>query len=282
MTPKISVIVTTFRYGGIDIMLGGLKDQTLPKDRWELIFVDELYDLRKEEVAEYAKSLAIPIVHLKAPPKKNVINLCASWNKGLVHAKGKLVMFNNDFIHITKNCLARHWSVQEQLEFKAVLGGIMNHYDTWKVLYPKGLITIFDRLHEEKPEKLLKYDDRFPHNTGLIVPPTGNIFPNCTMPTELAVELNGFSEIFDTGGHGFQDDSIVLQAKSIGTLIMVNTDDDIENCHVAHPHSLIPEIYTNRDHFTDMVERFNRGEDIHRSPNPYSIKELREKREKEE
>jgi glycosyltransferase involved in cell wall biosynthesis len=274
---KISVIITSFRYGGIDVMFGGLKNQTL-KD-YELIFVDEIYEERHAEVKEYAELLNIPLIHLPAKPHRNPnnpIHLCESWNKGLIHASGKLVMFNNDFVYLAEDCLERHYKIQEANNFKLILGGIMDHYDHPPLGDLKGKLTVFDKLHEEKPEKLIKLDDRFPHHVGLVFSTTTNMFPNCTLPLDLALEVEGFNERFDAG-HGYQDDEFLLRCflKSKYPLVV---DTFNENYHVDHSFDLMKVIYTpiTINLYKEMVERMRRGEDITCANNGY-LKEERRK-----
>lgn len=277
MAVKISVIITSFRFGGIDIMLGGLKDQTL-RD-FELVFVDELFNRRRGEVEDYAERLGVPLVHIPAKPHRNPsnpIHLCEGWNKGLTHARGKLVMCNNDYMWLPPTCLERHWIVQERFGFRVVCGGIMNHYDHWPLGDPEGLLTVFDRPHEGPPERLLKLDDRFPHHVGVVKYPdtrSGNLFPNCTLPLGLILELNGFDERYDAG-HGFQDDEFTTRARLKGATRLVDTAN--ENRHVDHSFAPMPREYTpiNIKLYQELMEKVARGVDATRAPNPFDLYKL--------
>ncbi len=58
----LSVQVCSFRPGGIDILLAGMRDQTYPKDRFELVLVDHRYERRHEQVMALAKRYDLPNV----------------------------------------------------------------------------------------------------------------------------------------------------------------------------------------------------------------------------
>ena len=60
---KISICLSTKRYGGLDMIMGSLANQTYKN--FELIICDAIYDERHEEVMEFADKLDLDVYHVK-------------------------------------------------------------------------------------------------------------------------------------------------------------------------------------------------------------------------
>jgi ubiquinone/menaquinone biosynthesis C-methylase UbiE/glycosyltransferase involved in cell wall biosynthesis len=243
---KITLIVPTYREGGMDRLFGSLKNQTV-KD-YELILVDQLYEWRKREVAEYADRLNIPLVHIpeKPKPKEHVFGESNAWNTGLLWAEGDYVMFGQDFIWLEPDCFERHLKIQKP-EGRITVG-YMPHYVSWPLKDLKGKITVFDQIHEERPQ-LLELPDRRFHSLEA-APDLGedyarlrfhyhlvhhSIFPNVTIPLHALIQLNGFDERLDIG-HGFQDDLVVFKLVHLLNYEVV-LDKKNFMLHITHPWS---------------------------------------------
>jgi glycosyltransferase involved in cell wall biosynthesis len=104
---KISVIVTTNRIGGLDVLFESLKNQSY--QNFELILVDAIYQKRKGLVAEKSKKYNFTVKHVE--PIKNIFpvsNYCSSMNTGLCMAEGELAYFTCDYACLDKDTLLTH------------------------------------------------------------------------------------------------------------------------------------------------------------------------------
>jgi hypothetical protein len=61
----ISIVLPTYRPGGLDMIVPALKNQTF-KGSWELLLADELYDKRHDAVVNYTIKEQIRLEHIKA------------------------------------------------------------------------------------------------------------------------------------------------------------------------------------------------------------------------
>ena len=115
---KISVGLIIKRAGGIDIAKYNMLSQTLPKDEFELIIVDELYEKRHDVVEEYFKGSGINLVHVNASKENHPKWKPWSWtvprsmNLALVHATGQLLTICGDYwvySPTTLECMLAAW-----------------------------------------------------------------------------------------------------------------------------------------------------------------------------
>lgn len=104
---KISILCTTHRYGGMDMLFAGLEHQTFPKEDYELILCDKLYKERCGLVAEWAKENSINLIHFT--PKNDskyhihstVLNECLEKSHGdICIVIGDYTFFNEHWIDI--------------------------------------------------------------------------------------------------------------------------------------------------------------------------------------
>lgn len=115
----ISVIVPSNRIGGIDVLLSGLAVQTLPREEFELVLVDNLHARRKQIVQDMAEEYRLNVTHV--PPMgideypssgglaKNGTYQRAL-NTGIVHSRGRSILVMCDYTFCHPTCLALHAS----------------------------------------------------------------------------------------------------------------------------------------------------------------------------
>jgi hypothetical protein len=107
VSPHISVIISTTRVGGLDVIFSGLQGQTFQD--FELVLIDNLYEYRKSIVAKQAKQYSFPVKHL--PPRGTgftAATWCRDQNTGLINASGNLAFFIGDYSWLHSECLAIH------------------------------------------------------------------------------------------------------------------------------------------------------------------------------
>lgn len=107
MSAYISVVCTTNRVGGIDILFDSLSRQIF-KD-FELIISDNLYQYRKDIISEKAKNVNFLVKHVETLSNPFPINAFSrSANSGLAHADCKLVVFITDYTFLPPESLLKH------------------------------------------------------------------------------------------------------------------------------------------------------------------------------
>jgi len=103
----ISIIVPTFRMGGLDVLYHGLVNQTY-KD-FQLILIDMVYKYRQQKVRELINISPFPILHME--PYDNPFPTVAYQrcvNTGISEAAGNLVLFLGDYTWLPPDCVEKH------------------------------------------------------------------------------------------------------------------------------------------------------------------------------
>jgi glycosyltransferase involved in cell wall biosynthesis len=104
--PFISVIVPTFRVGGVNVLLDSLTKSTWTD--FEVVFVDAL-DCRREEVLEYARDKFVACRYVSvSPPTFPTCSFCLQSNAGIEAATGEVLLFAVDYSRFPSDLLAKH------------------------------------------------------------------------------------------------------------------------------------------------------------------------------
>lgn len=103
-----SLVISTFRPSGIDIVLAGIRDQSYKK--FETILVDRRYELRHDRVMKLAKEYGIQnFVHVPEFRRNGPwINFCSAWNTGFALAKGEIVIICQDWAYCPSGYIEAH------------------------------------------------------------------------------------------------------------------------------------------------------------------------------
>lgn len=120
--PKVSVLVCTYRAGGLDLVLGSLAKQTF-RD-FEIVLVDDLREWRFQKVREFAGLLGLepklvypehyPVGVASKPYLHGAVPLASAGaslaeNKAIVHASGELCLWLCDYSWAPEDWIASHW-----------------------------------------------------------------------------------------------------------------------------------------------------------------------------
>lgn len=108
---KVTVLTITWRPGYIDTMAQALFSQTMPKENWEWILVDDLSEIRHEAVANFVQDKIPNFLHLPPREIKPYSATATAVNTGLAQAQGELVYFMADYTYPHPRCLERHWEI---------------------------------------------------------------------------------------------------------------------------------------------------------------------------
>ena len=105
----ISVIVSTARLGGMDVLINSMSLQTISKYNFEIIIIDEWFPVRK--YLENETDLNIKFY----PPDFEVdyFDPCNGCNTGLRLASGNIICYLTDYIWVPTNFLERHYRIHE-------------------------------------------------------------------------------------------------------------------------------------------------------------------------
>lgn len=90
-------------------MLAGMRDQTFPKDRFEVIFVDNRYERRHVEVAALAKRYGVNLIHAPEHRRNGRWGVTASaFNTGFALARGEVVILLVDWSYAPPGWIEAH------------------------------------------------------------------------------------------------------------------------------------------------------------------------------
>lgn len=106
MKPFLSVVVPTFRVGGLDILLGGLSRQTFRN--FELVLVDCVARHRRQS-DWWIDNIGFPMQWVE--PVENlfpVAAFCRCANTGLARARGEVAVLVTDYTWLPPDCLQKH------------------------------------------------------------------------------------------------------------------------------------------------------------------------------
>ena len=228
--PQISVLYISNRYGSLDILRANLKRQ-LHQD-YELVFVDGLYNERKEEVAEYFKDVRLKHIDQTVIPMGDgyLSRLARADNLGFKNCDGDLIVCLQDYIYIPQEGLQKFWFLHEQYNGKALITGMGHQYyypNSEEIVNPKGLITVFDKDYTKKPETKHWHDPRFRGEMSV-----REAFPVewemnwAAIPRDVIYDLGGMDEQYDKEGFAWDNTNIASRAAMLGYKILFDPSNE--------------------------------------------------------
>lgn len=262
---KVSIVYTTCRAGGIDLLFHTLKNQTF-KD-FELVTCDGLYDLRRDLVTEFADKSGITMKYLPDRGEGMYYGSMTAFNTCLMKCEGELVLHLEDYVYANPDWIDRHWALWEKIKGrKNALFGMLGlrhqcSFPEWigqpdpimmdnEILCkdPNILITAFKKPVEEIDFKSLVVmnDEVYKNNSvmitdeiGAVYPFSTNIYSNWSMPLGLFVILNGYDESFDRFEKGLVrvggDPHLSTRAEMVGMRFFVDLKNEWYHLNHAQP-----------------------------------------------
>lgn len=226
---KISVVMTTNRLGGFDLLYYSLMEQRgIDSKDWELIVVDEYIEERKGLLEwDSTDHKRLNVKHLGPDKKQDFTDPCHCINTALRRCEGELVVFITDMQWLEPYFLARHWGTYNNYT-GCSMSGYLDRYPIPKLRPVEDPLigwTIFDP--EFTPENAGKffaatepsYRERKGGIKGGIVSytpyremPGQYVYFNVdSLPLEILKDLNGWDERYD-GGYGLCDIDLGVRA----------------------------------------------------------------------
>jgi len=107
--PKVSVIVNSYRPGGLDVLFDSLRHQDYPGE-WEVVFVDELWERRQDVVARLALDVPCGEFHHIGNERGHwpKCSTAAAHNAGIVRSSGDLVIWWSDYSAARPDWISQH------------------------------------------------------------------------------------------------------------------------------------------------------------------------------
>ena len=279
---KVSVLLCTYRWGGLDVSLAGLSDQTFRN--FEVILCDPHYDARKDAVEEYNKKFNVPLVHVR-PFRDNMPLDSGSKhrNSAICYAEGEICIFLCDYAFVRPDWIQRHWNIHEKYDgYSGVGPHRYRSHPAIKEVWEKEPITIF------KEEFRAEMIDSFPileigQDTKLTMPAlgiAGSYFhmKNESIRTETLMALNGCDEGFDVdGGHCYSDMDLGLRSEMAGNPFWLDPENIAEIVQVRDFYPTLLRKRSTDDDFKYFESRQQLYPTQLAAPNDFSMRETREK-----
>lgn len=217
--PKISVVMPTARYGGIDILEKSLAHQTF-RD-FEVLVADELH--RKTEIEN------IGAIYVEPPPKKPGMwwNLDASLNKTIRQAKGDLIIQINDYVYVPPDGIQKFVDRHFQ-EPKGIISGVSDQFKAPPLDNPKGLYSVWDTWPGIPGGEKVFSDPRKESNYRGFYLTIPLLFEGnwCAYPRQAWVDVGGYDETFDAGW-GYDNVEFAERTTFHGYHVFLDTDNEV-------------------------------------------------------
>lgn len=228
--PKISVLTVSGRRLYQQTQVAALKTQTFKDFEW--VFVDDLYDERKDEMAKLVDG-AFPFTHLHQKDVVDYFAVGAGHNDGFVRCRGELIFFMIDYTALEAHCLEKHWKLYQQFPNAFFSGSCYevpfqpDQPPTCAILgAPNYRVNLFTSGYS-----------RWTYIKDSLYSVQENGIQNwwggrCdSAPTEALLQCNGMDERLD-GGHGYHDDDLAQRMHIAGYAYFIDT----EAIAVSFPH----------------------------------------------
>ena len=145
MDLDLTLVTPTRRYRGLQILLDSLERQGMEPGRWEAIIVDDIpepdkWGTRHDYIEKRGKGMNISHIRSDVGPFWRSNRLIAhARNAALVRARGKLVVFVDDYSGFGADFLEEHWDTQDETPWYS-LGPV--HAVPWTDPPPNDLSTL--------------------------------------------------------------------------------------------------------------------------------------------
>lgn len=223
---RISIIIPTIRSGKlVDFQLPSFAKQTFPKEKFEIVIVDDCPISRKDQIENFGRSngLNIKWMRSKKPYYRSNASIGCARNTGLIHAEGDLIIFIDDFSYIKPKYLEKVWDVYRNKHKTSHIGPVMRleHRE------PPYTDNIDSHIIGKDPRR-----KKCPCLCGWF------FTSNASAPLESIIKVNGFWEIADLTRE--EDVLMGLSLDRVGRKFCFSDDPDMAVYHMTHDAHAMP------------------------------------------
>lgn len=221
----ISVVYISNRYGGLDILRGNLRRQSIQD--FELVFVDGLYHERKDQINEFFDGIKLKHIDQTQLPMDGYLSrLARADNLAFKNCDGDLIVCLQDYIYIPHDGLEKFRYLNDLHDGNALLTGVGHQYlspTKEDIVNEKDLFYVFEKPYTKKPENKFWSDPR--HNG---IPEVRMCEPvewelNWASISKKAIyDLGGMDEEYDKKGFAWDNTNIAERAKILGYKILLD------------------------------------------------------------
>lgn len=112
--PQVTVVSYTGRPGGVDIFLAGMRDQTFPRDQFEVVLVDRRYERRHQEVMDLARAYGVRLIHVPEHRRDGRWAVTSSAiNTGFALARGRVILLLVDWTYAPPGWIEAHLELHD-------------------------------------------------------------------------------------------------------------------------------------------------------------------------
>lgn len=267
-TPSVTVLVPTYRLGGIDCLVKSITRQTYPKDRMQVVLVDALADRRWKPVRDYWRDHglgSVDLYHLEVPDFDWRQSYARSFNTGLREATGEIVIVWPDYTLAPPLCVENHVLLLRRGGMRCASLGIVRY--AWTPLeamaigfQPVADLGSYRNLVESLPSdspfwtSLFLDDPEELHRANLLMvgAPAGNdsrlgrlngpttfidaVLKNEAYPRAALLEAGGADEAFDARPD-YVDTDLALRVEQQKVVLVLDKGNEVI---VPTPHALLP------------------------------------------
>jgi GT2 family glycosyltransferase len=209
--PKFSIIVPTFRRSGVlGATLDALLSTDYPRDRFEVIVVDDAGDAATERVVENAQDAPVTVALVRG----RGIGAAGARNDGAKAADGDFLVFVDDDILVPPTHL------NAQLEVRAELGECISGADWWQ--FTPDVLADLRATPLGRYRLAVEASYRHPDRQNRWTSPEGLATAYFTLRRTLFEELGGFDERFPRAGA--EDWEFCLRAREHGHKVILDNE----------------------------------------------------------
>ena len=225
----ISVVYISNRYGGLDILRGNLRRQSIQD--FELVFVDGLYHERKDEIAEFFSGMNVKHIDQSLLTMDGYLSrLARADNLAFKNCDGDLIVCLQDYIYIPHDGLEKYRYLNDLHDGNALITGVGHQYSTptkEDITNEKDLFSVFEKPYSKKPENKFWSDPR--HNGSGVVrraEPVEWELNWASISKKAIYDLGGMDEEYDKKGFAWDNTCIAERAKILGYSILLDASNE--------------------------------------------------------
>lgn len=217
--PRVSVIMPTARYGGLDVLEHSILHQTY-RD-FEVLVVDELH---RRDIIE-----SLGWIYVEPPPKKPGMwwNLDASLNKAISQASGNIIVQLNDYVYVPPDGIQKFVDRFKQ-EDKALISGVSDQFLAPPFDDPHGLKSVWNSWPGPPSGEKVFSDPRKDSNYRGFYLTIPLLFEGnwCAYPRQAWIDIGGYDEAFDIGW-GYDNVEFAERATFHGYHVFMDTENEV-------------------------------------------------------